>query len=53
MKVQFTTRDGIEMNGVMMRQYPAFEGGMRYIIVADNREYRCIQVDGKYVEYVV
>ena len=53
MNIQFTNRDGIRLVGRIIREYSAFEGGMRYIFeTADGRQYRCIKVDGQYVEYV-
>jgi hypothetical protein len=50
---KFITRDGIEKHGFLIRKYPAFEGGMRYIFQTDNGEYRCVKDEnGKYIEYV-
>lgn len=50
--ITFTTKQGEVKEGKLVRQYGAFEGGMRYIVSADGIEYRLIQKDGKYVEYV-
>lgn len=53
MNEQFTTRDGVTMEGKLVRAYSAFEGGMRYIFVTRNGEYRCVKDShGNYVEYV-
>lgn len=52
-KVKFKTRDGVQMEGYLIRQYRAFEGDMRYIIQTDNGEYRCIKQDGELIELVV
>ena len=53
MKEIFWTKDGFMKEGYLIRQYAAFEGGMRYIFKTDNGEYRCIKDDdGKFVEYV-
>lgn len=52
-KLQFTTRNGEKMDGVIVHQYYAFEGGMRYIFRTDNGEYRCVRdEDGNFVEFV-
>lgn len=52
--MEFTTKDGKKMIGVMLNMYPAFEGGMRYIFFAEGQEYRCVRDEnGNYVEYVV
>lgn len=48
----FVTRDGEKKLGTIIYQYRAFEGDMRYIFNSDNREYRCVKIDGQYVEYV-
>ena len=52
--VQFTDRNGEYRNGEIIREYRAFEGDMRYIIVDEinGREYRCVKKNGEYVEYV-
>jgi len=52
MKETFTTRYGVEKEGQLVRQYSAYEGGMRYIFRTTDGEYRCIKKDGKFVEYV-
>ena len=49
----FKTSDGVIMQGKLVRAYKAFEGGMRYILITANGEYRCVKdADGNYVEYV-
>jgi hypothetical protein len=52
--VNFTDRNGEQRIGKIIREYRAFEGEMRYIIVDETtrREYRCIKKGGKFVEYV-
>lgn len=51
--VSFKDKDGSVLLGKIMHIYPAFEGGVRYIIeVPTGREYRCICEDGKFKEYV-
>ena len=51
--VTFKTRHGVQKTGYLVRQYSAFEGGMRYIIRTDNDEYRCVRdEDGNFVEFV-
>mgnify|MGYP007069888360 FL=1 len=51
---QFTTKDGIQKTGQLIRQYEAWEGGMRYIFRTDNGEYRCVKDEyGNYRELVV
>ena len=53
MKETFITKDGVQREGYLVRQYTAFEGGMRYIFRTDNGEYRCIKDErGFYREYV-
>ena len=53
MKETFTTKNGVQKEGYIIRQYTAFEGGMRYIFRTDNGEYRCVKdANGNYVEYV-
>ena len=50
---EFTTKNGEVLQGKLVHQYGAFEGGMRYIFELQNgKQYRCIKVDGKYIEYV-
>ena len=40
--------------GQLVRQYSAFEGGMRYIFRTDRGEYRCIKDEkGNYKELVI
>ena len=52
MKQIFKTVDGTMREGYLIRQYVAFEGGMRYIFESDNRQYRCIRNEnGEFVEY--
>lgn len=52
--MRFTTKNGEVLEGKLVHQYGAFEGGMRYIFRTENgREYRCIKdTDGNFVEYV-
>lgn len=53
MKVSITTKNGVTIEGTLVRQYRAFEGGMRYIVRTSNGEYRCVKDSyGNYVEYV-
>ena len=52
--MEFTTKDGTKLIGTLVRQYSAFEGGMRYIFSVGNKEYRCVKDElGRYVEYVI
>lgn len=53
--VMFKDRNGEGRYGEIVREYEAFEGGMRYIIrdETNGREYRCIKKNGKFVELVV
>ena len=52
MQITFIDRNGNKLQGTLVRQYGAFEGGMRYIISVNNREYRCVMDEnGNYVEY--
>ena len=51
--MEFTTKDGKKMIGVLLNRYQAFEGDMRYILFADGKEYRCVKDgNGNLVEYV-
>ena len=52
--VMFKDRNGEGRYGKIVREYPAFEGGMRYIIIdeTNRHEYRCVKKNGKFVEYV-
>ena len=53
MKEMIQTRTGEMIIGYLIRQYSAFEGGMRYIFRTDRGEYRCIRDEkGNYKEYV-
>ena len=52
MFVKFITRDGEYLTGILMDKYVAVEGDMRYIITCKGRDYRCVEKDGKIVEYV-
>ena len=54
MMVNFTDRTGELRAGKIVREYRAFEGEMRYIIVDEitNREYRCVKKNGTFIEYV-
>ena len=53
-QVQFTDRNKEDRIGQIVREYRAFEGDMRYIVVdeTNGREYRCVRTNGKFVEYV-
>lgn len=54
MKEKFTTHNGEVVEGTIVRQYLAYEGGMRYIFSTAKGEYRCVKdSNGNYVEYVV
>lgn len=46
----FTTRDGRLAEGTLVRQYVAFEGDTRYIILVDGVERRCHVENGILVE---
>lgn len=54
MRESITLRNGVVVTGWLVRQYGAFEGGMRYIFRTTNHgEVRCIKdEDGNYIEYV-
>ena len=50
----FKARSGELKEGTLVRQYGAFEGGMRYIVSVNGKEYRCVKdADGNMVELVV
>ena len=52
--IAFTTRNGEQLTGELVHQYPAFEGGMRYILVNHGKEYRCVKDEqNRFVELVV
>lgn len=52
--MKFTTRDGKELDGTLIRKYKAFEGEMRYIIEALGVMYRCVEDEnGNLVELVL
>jgi len=53
--VDFKDRNGEFRKGKVTREYRAFEGDMRYIILDEinGREYRCVKVNGEYRELVV
>lgn len=53
--VQFKDRSGERRYGKIMREYPAFEGGIRYIIQdeTNGRDYRCVRKNGNFVELTV
>ena len=52
--MEFITRDGTKLIGTLVHQYRAFEGGMRYILVNNGKEYRCIKDElGRYIEYAI
>jgi len=51
--VDFTTTKGEVLTGNLVREYQAFEGGIRYIIRTSQGEYRCVKdATGKLIEYV-
>ena len=51
--VTFTTRNGEVLTGKLVHQYNAFEGGRRYVVAVNGKEYRCIRDEaGNYKEYV-
>ena len=52
--VNFIDRNSESRIGNIVREYRAFEGEMRYIIVDETtgREYRCVKKNGQFVEYV-
>ena len=53
MKETITLRNGTTVEAYLVRQYGAFEGGMRYIFKTPNGEVRCVKdADGNYKEYV-
>lgn len=50
----FRARNGEIKEGSLVRQYGAFEGGIRYIILCNGKEYRCVKdADGNMVELEV
>lgn len=50
---EITLRDGTVVSGTLLRAYPAFEGGKRYIFhVAGRGEIRCVFENYQYKEYV-
>lgn len=50
----FRTREGNIHEGKLIRQYGAFEGGTRYIILYNGKEYRCVKDNkGNIVEFVI
>lgn len=54
--VKFTDRNNELRMGTIVREYQAFEGEIRYIIVDEinNREYRCVKVgEDEYKELVL
>lgn len=55
MMVEFKDRKGEYHNGTIVREYGAFEGDTRYIIVDEinGRDYRCTKKNGKFVELVI
>lgn len=53
MKELITLRNGVMVEGYLVRQYRAFEGGMRYIFKTQNGEVRCVKdANENYREYV-
>ena len=54
METTFLTKEGKILFGKIINTYKAFEGGTRYIIVCDGKEYRCERKkNGSYVEVVI
>ena len=54
MKAQITTINGKVIEGTLVRQYLAYEGGMRYIFSTTSGDYRCVKDEnGNYVELVI
>ena len=53
--MEFTTANGEKLEGVIVHQYPAFEGGMRYVLATGNgAQYRCIKDEnGNLIELVI
>ena len=53
--VMFKDRAGEGRYGRVVREYGAFEGGVRYIIQdeTNGRDYRCVRKNGEYKELVV
>ena len=53
MREMIQIRTGELIAGTLVRQYLAYEGGMRYIFRTERGEYRCIKDEkGNYKEYV-
>lgn len=50
--LEFTTKDGTLLFGKLVHTYVAFEGGTRYILDVNGKQYRCVRIDGAFVEYV-
>ena len=53
--VMFKDRNNEGRYGMIVREYGAFEGGIRYIIQdeTNGRDYRCVKKSQKFVELVV
>lgn len=51
--ITFTTKDGEKLTGILINSYFAYEGGKRYVVDVDGRQYRLIKNDAGYIEYVV
>lgn len=53
--VAFKDRNGEYHYGCIIREYRAFEGEIRYIIVdeTNRHDYRCVKKNGEFVELVV
>lgn len=53
--VMFTDRNGEGHYGAIVKEYGAFEGGIRYVIQDEinGRHYRCVKKNGKYKELVI
>lgn len=53
--VMFKDRKGEGHYGKIVREYGAFEGGIRYIIrdEINGHDYRCVKKNGEYKELVI
>ena len=53
--VPFKDRNGEGRYGQIVREYGAYEGGIRYIIQdeTNGREYRCVKKRQQFVELVI
>lgn len=53
--IDFKDKSGEWRKGKVIREYRAFEGDMRYIVIDEitGRDYRCVKKNGEYVELVI